>query len=218
MHPSWTPGFTVRAIDTLGTPGKIGDILGAATERRLKREYDKAVAARAKEDPACAELARFDPSMWYIERRTSKWIVSGWADTHRTCGYGLDYTMDADLSAVTGRAPSARAVRRSPAEHDRLTTNVETMELDTHVSPDGRWMLRRAGSDLSVAAAPIANRLRSSRLEQARRSLWSNGPPARTWRGGPQKLNARGDWRRVLQLSGETDLISPSLKLTRKAE
>lgn len=153
MHPSWTPGFTVRAIDTLGTPGKIGDILGAATERRLKREYDKAVAERAKKDPACAELARFDPSMWYIERRTSKWIASGWADTHRICGYGLDYAMDADLSTVTGRARSARAVRRSPAEHHRPTTHVETTELDTHVSPDGRWILRRAGSDVSVAAA-----------------------------------------------------------------
>ena len=76
--------------------------------------------------------------MWRVERGPGHWSIEGWSDTHRLCGGGVDYTIQADLSRVTGRqAPPPQRWVAGAA--------------DVFWSPDGRWALLTTGNEVRLA-------------------------------------------------------------------
>ena len=81
----------------------------------------------------CAEQATFAPQSWYIERVPSGWKIVGWSDTHRMCGYGLDFVVDVDPSPVTGRTTAKTRWQQLQAAMPDL--------VDAHFSPGGNWVL-----------------------------------------------------------------------------
>ena len=105
-------------------------MLGAAAGRRLREGFDRAKRERAADFPdgrECVDQATYSPESWRITREGGGWKIEGWSDTHRLCGVGIDYTIQADLSRLTRGQRSAPAARSPNA--------------DAIASPDGKWVL-----------------------------------------------------------------------------
>lgn len=160
-HPDGSSEHSVRRLEELWKPLAVGDVLGSAAEARLRQAFQRAKGERVAsvgDSPAtkeCADLAMFGPTSWHIERKRGQWTLEGWSDTHRLCGYGIDYSAIVDLSRITGRTtpPPAGWTSISNAK-------------DAFASPDGQWILlvrdtevvlsARGGLDRPVARAPLS--------------------------------------------------------------
>ena len=140
-HPDWSPGFTVRALDTLNRPLSISSALGSSSQTRLQRSFEREAGA-----DSCEDRPTFDPESWYIARDRGQWKAVGWSSTHRLCGYGFDYTADVSLIRLTGPIDSRQAYQQLSRKRPEI--------VDAHASPDGRWTLAVIGERLYLPDGP----------------------------------------------------------------
>jgi len=139
VHPDWDAGYTIRSFDDLDKPLRVGDVLGKPAEDSFRKKFE---TEHKNALPCPAEPAVFEPDSWYIEREAGAWKTTGWSSTHRLCGYGFDYIVDANLSAVTGR--------RDDSSRWRLLTSKVPQLKDVHASPGDQWTLVVTETELMI--------------------------------------------------------------------
>lgn len=175
-HPDWSPGYTVRSAGDLARPVSIRGALGVAAEQRFLRALESAKQTYTS-NPECAEPAKFEPDSWHIERQPGRWKAEGWSNTYRLCGYGVDFTVDLDLSAVTGRQDDRSGWPMLKATMPQLT--------DAHFGPGGRWVLATTETDLllfaDVASDRPAIRVPISTGDTVIMVEWATGPNVARW-------------------------------------
>ena len=102
VHPDRYIKLYAAPLESLLTRLKISQILGESGVEA----YHQAVAAawrKANKEAGFECEPTEDPSNWNIARGRGKWKVTGWADTHRLCGYGLDLEIPIELPpSITG--------------------------------------------------------------------------------------------------------------------
>jgi hypothetical protein len=174
-HPDGWFKYSVERIDELGRPLTASTVFGDTAGRRLQEAFDRAERARREEDPMCADLAKFSPESWRIERTHGGWKVEGWSDTHRLCGAGIDYTIDADLSRLT---------RGQPPPPPTWTTVAGAT--DAMSSPGGQWVLVVSGSEVRLSSRDqlgrAVSRLPISKDDSIVMVEWATGPAVARWR------------------------------------
>jgi hypothetical protein len=172
-HPDWTPGYTVRSLNDLEKPLRIGEVLGGQVEAALRKNFE----SEHQDAGACPDRAVFEPDSWYIERKHGAWKTTGWSTTHRLCGFGIDYAIDADISRIAGR------------QDDRsVWSALETtwpQRTDAHVSPGGRWTLVATETELMIfdrrsLRSPVV-RMPKSRDEHLVMVEWATGRNVAAW-------------------------------------
>jgi hypothetical protein len=173
VHPDWTPGYTVIPVGDVGKRLSVGTVLGTSAEDVFRKAFER----EPKDDDACAEEAVFNPSSWYIEREAGRWKATGWTTTHRVCGYGIDYVVDADLTAITGRRDDGALFERLKARLPQIT--------DAHSSPGGKWALVTTKTELMIVdttspARPL-RRIPKSASESLVMVEWATGPNVARW-------------------------------------
>jgi hypothetical protein len=173
-HPDGYHEYSVHTIDDLSRRLPLGAVLGDAAGRRFQRAFDRAKLELAAEPDRkeCSEKAMFSPSSWHLTRKDDHWRIAGWSETHRMCGVGIDYTIDADLTRFTRGQPRADALS----------------------SPDGRWVLRitadavllspRGAPDRPVARVPLSEQDSVVMVE------WATGRNVARWRDEVARLTA----------------------------
>jgi hypothetical protein len=173
VHPDWTPGYTIRSLSDLGKPLAVGSVLGSDAENAFRRTFEGV----DKHDQDCGDKAAFQPDSWHIERADGGWKAIGWSDTHRLCGYGVDYTVDADLFAITGRRNDATSWRSLKRRLPQL--------VDAHFSPGGQWTLAATTTELVVFEGTSANRpairIAKPQDEQLVMVEWTTGNSVARW-------------------------------------
>jgi len=183
-HPDGSLGYTVERIDRLGGELTIGEVLGRAVERR----FERALTAAVKASDECWEQARFQPASWRIFRVPGGWKPEGWSDTHRLCGYGVDFTVNVDLSRITGRKPDQARWLALKHRMPQLT--------DAHFSPDGRWIVATTDSELlfldSAAPDRAAARIPLSVSDSVVMVEWATGANIARWNTVVQRTRAEG--------------------------
>jgi hypothetical protein len=184
-HPDGIFGPEVHRLDDLETPLTVGAVFGAPAEARLRRAYERAkLEYRSRHrDDGCEDPDVFSPTAWHIERQGGRWLLEGWAGTHRLCEVGIDYSADVDFSRVTG----------SKAPQRPLSTSVSGMK-DAVASADGRWSLLigkdeialspREAPDKPIAKAPL------SIADSVVLVEWAHGRNVARWRDRVRKLAA----------------------------
>jgi hypothetical protein len=151
-HPSWSSEPTLRDIDHPSQALTIAQTLGPSAEARMRDAF--ASAKREHLAEACTDFAdplEFDPLVWNIVRSPDQWRATGWAETHRLCGYGFDYAADVDLFSVTRRRPEeGTLLRQIRAAHPAVQ--------DAHNGPAG-WVLAIAETELLVVPRTSSDRV-----------------------------------------------------------
>jgi hypothetical protein len=181
-YPSGTFRPEVHRLDDLETPLTVGAVFGVPAEARLRKAYEQAKADfRSRHTDECEGPAIFSPTAWHIERQGGAWLLEGWADTHRLCEVGIDYSTAVDFSRVTG----------SKAPQRRLSTSVPRLK-DAVASGDGRWILLigedqvalspRDAPDKPIARAPL------SITDSVVMVEWAQGRNVARWRDQVRKL------------------------------
>src|SRR4029450_3793786 len=157
--------------------------LRAPARARLRSAYDRAkLEYRSRHrDDGCEDPDVFSPTAWHIERQGGRWLLEGWASTHRLCEVGIDYSADVDFSRVTG----------SKAPQRPLSTAVSGMK-DAVPSADGRWILLtgkdevtlspREAPDKPIAKAPL------SIADSVVMVEWAHGDHVARWLDQVRKL------------------------------
>lgn len=183
-HPDGSVGYTVERIDRLGSELTIGEVLGHAIERR----FERALTAAAKQSAECSEPPQFQPASWRIFRVPGGWKPEGWSDTHRLCGYGVDFTVDVDLSRITGRKTDQARWRALKHRIPELT--------DAQFSPDGRWIVATTDTELlfldAVAPNHPAARIPLSVSDSVVMIEWATGANVARWSAVVQRARAEG--------------------------
>jgi len=146
VHPDWTPGYTIRSLNDLAKPLTVGSVLGGVAENTFRKTFEGV----DKHDEDCGDKAAFQPDSWYMERDDGGWKVIGWSDTHRLCGYGVDYSVDVDPFAVTGH-------RDDEARWRSLKRRLPQL-VDAHFSPGGQWTLAATTTELIVFEGTATDR------------------------------------------------------------
>lgn len=183
-HPDSTLSPGLRRLDSIGSALPIATVFGRSTDRALRRAFGTAKMQEAiARDPECADLAAFDPTSWHIVRRRGSWKIEAWSATRRLCGGGIDYTVETDLSPVTGR----RVALPSAAFAD---PEVE----DAFASPDGRWMLLVTASQVRLVSTAARSRVIASAPLTVSDAVvmveWAVGSGAQRWREQVTRLAA----------------------------
>jgi hypothetical protein len=184
VHPDGTFGPEVHRLDDLKTLLTVGAVFGAPAEARLRSAYDRAkLEYRSRHrDDGCEDPDVFSPTAWHVERQAGgRWLLEGWADTHRLCEVGITYSAVVDFSRVTG----------STAPQRPLSTSVSRMK-DTVASAHGRWILLigedevalspRGAPDQPIAKAPL------SIADSVVMVEWAYGRNVARWRDQVRKL------------------------------
>ena len=129
---------------------------------------------RSRHPDGCDEPDAFSPTAWHIERRDGRWLLEGWAGTHRMCEVGISYTADIDVSPVTGSRARAR-----------LSGSMAALE-DAIVSPDGRWILRIRRNEVALSPREAPERTVASaaltRGDSVVMAEWAQGGSVARWR------------------------------------
>ena len=185
VHPDASFEYSVSTIDALHTRLTIGDVLGAPIERRFERAF-RTAAREAQAVTDCGEPAAFQPDSWHVERQPGGWKAEGWSDTHRLCGYGVDFTSGVDLSKMTGR-------KDDRARWQRLSAKMPALS-DAHFSPDGRWVLATMENELLLFASATPDtplsRLPLSKYDDSVVMVeWAVGPHAARWDAEVRRLS-----------------------------
>jgi hypothetical protein len=177
-HPDGSFDYSIRRLDDLRKSLAVADVLGSDADARLRTAFER---ARADVNKDCAGVATFSPTSWYIQRTPGRWILKGWSDMERICGYGIDYSSAVDLSRVTrpGAPPPAAWTDMSNAR-------------DAISSPDRRWVLlirktdvilvAREALDRPVARAPLSDDDSVVMVE------WAQGANVARWRNQIRSL------------------------------
>jgi hypothetical protein len=185
-HPSGDYRPEMHRVDDLQTPKTVGAVFGPSAETRLRSAYQRAkLEYRSRHrDDGCEDPDAFSPTAWHVERQRGRWLLEGWADTHRLCEVGINYSADVDFSRIT-----ASRVRERP-----LSKSVSGLK-DAIASADGRWILLirqeevalslREAADKPVATAPLSIGDTVVMVE------WSHGPNVARWREQVRKLAER---------------------------
>jgi hypothetical protein len=170
-HPDSSFNYAIRRLDDLQKSLAVASVLGSGADARLRMAFER---ARADVDKDCADIATFSPTSWYIERTPGRWIVKGWSELDRLCGYGIDYSSLVDLSRVTRSGTPPPAWRNVPNTKDAIA------------SPDRRWVLlirdtevtlvAREALDRPVARAPLSDDDSIVMVE------WAQGANVARWR------------------------------------
>jgi hypothetical protein len=173
VHPDWTPGYTIRSLSDLGRPLAVGAALGEEAENTFRRTFEGV----DKHDQDCGDKAAFQPASWYIERADGGWKAIGWSDTHRLCGYGVDYSVDVDLFAITRR-------RDDGAQGQSLKRRLPEL-VDAHFSPGEQWTLAVTSTQLIVFEGTSTERpaIRTAKLpdEHVVMVEWTTGNNVARW-------------------------------------
>jgi hypothetical protein len=171
-HPDGWIAYSVERLDELGQRLTASAALGATAGRRLRAAFDR---ARREWDPMCADLAEFSPESWRVERTRGRWKVQGWSETHRLCGGGIDYTIEADLSRLT---------RGQPPPPPGWTMVVGAT--DAMSSPGGQWVLVVSGSEVRLSPRDQLGRAVSRMPISEHDSIvmveWATGAAVARWR------------------------------------
>jgi hypothetical protein len=182
-HPDGTFGPEVHRLDDLETPLTVGAVFGAPAEARLRRAYERAkLEYRSRHrDDGCEDPDVFSPTAWHIERRGGRWLLEGWAGTHRLCEVGIDYSADVDFSRVTGSKEPQRP----------LSTSVSGMK-DAVASADGRWILLIGKDEVALSPREAPNKpIAKAPLSIADSVVlveWAHGRNVARWRDQVRKL------------------------------
>ena len=173
----------VHRLDDLESPLTVGAVFGPSVEARLRREYERAkreYRSRHRED-GCDDPVGFSPTAWHVERQGGRWLLEGWADTHRLCEVGVDYAADVDVSRITGTRPTQRL----------LPSSLSGVK-DAIPSADGRWILLirehdvalspREAPDKTIARAPLTTG------DSVVMAEWAQGRNIARWRDQVRKL------------------------------
>jgi hypothetical protein len=188
-HPDGSFGYTVQRPGSLGGELTIGHVLGSAVQRRFERAFQSALK---KADP-CGEPAHFQPSTWHVVRVPGGWKAEGWSDTHRLCGYGVDFAVDVDLSRITGRSDD-RALWPPLKKKMPLLT-------DAHFSPDGRWVVATTTTELrffDLAAMDRAVIIPLARGDDVVMVEWATGVNVPRWHAAVQQAREAGAVKAVV--------------------
>jgi hypothetical protein len=182
-YPDGTFGPEVHRLDDLETPLTVGAVFGAPAEARLRRAYERAkLEYRSRHrDDGCEDPDVFSPTAWHIERRGGRWLLEGWAGTHRLCEVGIDYSADVDFSRVTGSKEPQRP----------LSTSVSGMK-DAVASADGRWILLIGKDEVALSPREAPNKpIAKAPLSIADSVVlveWAHGRNVARWRDQVRKL------------------------------
>jgi len=177
--------YTMRRIESLDKPIAISEAIGPATQQRMQAAFDAARKDDASsQGTECVQETAFQPTSWRITHENGDWRLEGWANTHRLCGLGFDYTAATDLRPVTGPTGSPRAEwRRVPGATDALA------------SPDGRWAVVITPTQLllipsATPASPVA-KAALSEDDSVVMVEWAVGSHINRWRRQVQAQSAR---------------------------
>jgi len=176
-HPDSSFDYGIRGLDDLQKSLAVAGVLGSGADARMRMAFER---VRADLDKDCANLATFSPTSWHIERMPGRWIVKGWSELDRICGYGIEYSSEVDLSRVIGPGTPPPTWRNIPSTKDAIA------------SPDQRWVLlirdtdvtlvAREALDRPVATAPLSNDDSIVMVE------WAQGPNVARWRNQVRSL------------------------------
>lgn len=98
------------------------------------------------EGSQCFEPPRVDERNWRITRRQGHWAAEGWAETHRTCGYGVDFAINLPLpESVVGydRLPGGWDALNSSFWHIASITGDWGASSSANVEPAPTRLTRR---------------------------------------------------------------------------
>lgn len=173
--------FTVRSLSNLAEPLSVGDVFGRSVEDAARNAFDNEDDARRKlereEARECGVEAVFDPKSWSIKRAAGTWKATGFSKTHRLCGVGIDWLVDANLSTITGRRDDRSRWQLFEAKWPSFT--------DMHVSPADRWTLVVTETELMIFEARSIDRplLRVPKSSQENVVMveWATGKNVARW-------------------------------------
>ena len=138
VHPDSDTELRVVLLDQLeGDRIPVARFLGPAAPAAIRE-----AVARAEESD-CFEKPHVDERNWQIDRRQGHWSAEGWAETHRICGYGFDFTIGLPLpESVVG-------YDRLPADWAALKQSIPGL-FDALCSPTGDLLIATTEKDLQV--------------------------------------------------------------------
>lgn len=91
-HPDVERELYAVPIDGFGRKRMaISDAFGMDASEAFEQGVRDGVKADAKERGSECAPEKTDERNWTIERGQGRWVVRGWAETHRLCGYGIDF-------------------------------------------------------------------------------------------------------------------------------
>ena len=177
--------YTMRRVESLDKPIAFSEAFGPKAQQRMRTAFDAAREEDASaHGPECVQETAFQPTSWRIIHEEGDWHLQGWANTHRLCGVGFDYTVATDLRPVTGLTGAPLAEWRPvPGATDALA------------SPDGRWALVMARTELllipsATPASPVA-KAALSEDDSVVMVEWAVGSHINRWRRQVQTLSGR---------------------------
>lgn len=189
-HPG---GSWVRSVHALGDAKRLSvrDVLGASAEAQYRQAFEKARQEdRAFQvqgpDDGCGRIAvTFDPRAWWIEREQGRWRIKGWTETHRLCGVGFEYAVDADMSRIAGRrADEASRWAELEARWPELQ--------DVHTSPGAQWTVIATGEELLVFIGAGLDkevmRVPTAEYEELVMVEWATGSNVARWNAEVARL------------------------------
>jgi len=181
-HPDATYVPEVHQLNDLDAPLTIGAVFGRSAEARVQRAYERAKREyRSRHREHCDDPNVFSPSAWHIERRAGRWLLEGWADTHRLCEGGIDYSADVDFSRITGSG-----VRERPVS--RRVSGVK----DAIASADGQWTLLIGEDEVALSPREAPNKPIATAPLSVGDSVvmaeWAMGSSVARWREQVRKL------------------------------
>lgn len=168
--------FAMRRIENMDRAATVSEAIGPGAEERLRSAFDEAKLEDAQSHgPECVKETTFDPASWRIVRAGGGWHVEGWANTHRLCGVGFEYTANLDLSRVTGRTTLPQASWKDVAG-----------ATDALASPDGQWVLIVKKGQVVLAPRDAPRRpIASATLSEDENVVmaeWATGANVARWR------------------------------------
>ncbi len=188
VHPDWSPGYTVRRLDSLDKPLTVPDILGASAEvpfrsalQSAEREFRAAAANPCEPDP-------FESDSWYIERKDGRWRTMGWNKASRACAYGFDFEASLDLSKITARPDDTPRWKQIKTRMPQI--------IDAHFSPAGPWLLVATDNQLMIlpdaASSKPSVTVRLSKFEKIIMVEWATGRNVSRWDDEVRRVRGAG--------------------------
>jgi len=137
-HPDFETELRVAPLDQLeGKRIPASRVLGPAAPAAIRNGIEHAQGSQ------CYEPPRVDERNWQITRRQGHWAAEGWAETARTCGYGVNFAIHLPLpESVVG-------YDRLPAGWDRLKHSIPGL-FDAFCSPTGDILVATTEMELLV--------------------------------------------------------------------
>lgn len=132
-HPDSSLQLYAARIEDRRTRIGISEMLGPTGFQAYSQAVATAFEETKKEAGYDCEPT-IDPADWRIERDQGAWKVTGWATTHRVCGYGLDLKIQIALP------PSITGYDRLPKAWAGLAAEIPGL-LDAFSSPTKRLLV-----------------------------------------------------------------------------